>query len=78
MTDNQTDNNEEAPKKKLSPMQLLSSLAAGAVGVQSGKNRERDFQSASLPAFIIGGIIFTLIFIGSIVGVVHYFLSTAK
>jgi hypothetical protein len=52
---------------------VLSTLAA-AIGVQSNKNRERDFsQSGPLP-FIAAGIIFTVLFILTVITVVNLVL----
>jgi len=49
---------------------VLSTLAA-AIGVQSNKNRERDFsQNGPLP-FIVAGIIFTILFILTVLTVVN-------
>lgn len=72
----QDQENDKQEKKKLSLPQLIGSILAGAVGVQSGRNRERDFESGSLMPFVIGGLIFTGLFIGSIVLLVRYLLST--
>jgi len=41
---------------------LLSTLAA-AFGVQSNRNKERDFNSGNIWIFIIAGIVFTIVFI---------------
>lgn len=59
-----------APKDKPTFLQVMLSVMAAAIGVQSDKNRERDFSQSSPMPFIIGGLIFTLVFILSIVGVV--------
>ena len=45
---------------------LLSTLSA-AIGVQSDKNRERDFTYGSLKTFIVAGILVVLLFIAVIV-----------
>jgi hypothetical protein len=39
-------------------------------GVQSDKNRERDFNAANPKTYIIAGIVFMLLFIATIVTVV--------
>lgn len=51
---------------------VMGSVIAAAFGVQSSKNRLRDFQGGSPVPFIIGGIVFTLLFILAIVTVVHW------
>ncbi|MCX4024785.1 DUF2970 domain-containing protein [Endozoicomonas sp. SM1973] len=41
----------------------IQSVLAAAFGVQSQKNRERDFKSGKFSHFVIAGLIFTLVFI---------------
>ena len=65
----------EAPKKP-SFKQLVQSMLAGAVGVQSSKRYQEDFGSTSIMPYVIGGIICTGIFIGSILLLVNYLLAT--
>ena len=55
--------------------QVFSSVLAAMIGVQSDKNRERDFNSANPKSFIIGGVIFTVVFVASIVTVVNLIVS---
>lgn len=55
---------------------ILSALAA-AFGVQSGKNRERDFKHGKARNFIIAGVLFTVVFILVIVGVVKLVMRQA-
>ena len=50
--------------------QIAMSVIAAAFGVQTNKNRERDFSKGNPIAFILGGIIFTAVFVLSIIGVV--------
>lgn len=52
-----------ADSRKPSFWQVTKSVLAGAIGVQSDKNREEDFQSASIWPFVIGGVVFTLLFV---------------
>lgn len=53
---------------------IAKSVISAAIGVQSNKNREQDFQHGSLSAYVIGGVIFTIAFIGVIVFVVSLVL----
>jgi Protein of unknown function (DUF2970) len=62
---------------KLNPLQVVSSVFAAGLGVQSSKNRERDFKQGRLGVFIAAGIVFTLLFIGSVVLVVQMVLKGA-
>ena len=49
---------EEKDKKPSFGQVVLSTLAA-AIGVQSDKNRERDFKGGSIKTYIAAGVIFT-------------------
>ena len=49
---------------------LRSSLAAG-LGVQSSRNRERDFSDGSPRRFIVMGLVLTMLFIASLVTVIR-------
>lgn len=69
-----TKHDQQKPEK-LSFFQVLGSVLAGALGVQSSKNRQRDFAQNSFVPFIVGGIIFTVLFVGSIVLLVNVFLA---
>ncbi len=51
-------------------LHVVKSVISAAIGVQSDKNREEDFKRGSLPAYIIVGLIATLLFIFAIVKVV--------
>lgn len=51
-------------------LHVVKSVLAAAIGVQSDKNREVDFKHGSLPAYIIVGLIGTVLFILAIVAVV--------
>jgi len=49
---------------------VIKSVLAAAVGIQSEKNRQIDFEHGSLPSYLILGFIFTILFILSLVFVV--------
>jgi len=68
---NQKQDQEKKPKLRTL---VLSVLAAG-FGVQSDKNRQRDFTHGSPLAFIIGGLLCTLLFIASVATIVGVVLS---
>jgi len=65
----------QGKRSTLNPMQVISSVFAAGLGVQSSKNRERDFKTGSFKVFVISGIIFTLLFIGAVYTVVQMVLS---
>ena len=54
---------------------IVRSILAAAIGVQTNKNRERDFNEGNPLAFIIGGFVFTLLFIATIATIVGFVLS---
>lgn len=56
------------PKPKLG--QLVLSVLAAAVGVQSNRNREQDFQQSSILPYIVAGIVFTILFLTSLIFIV--------
>lgn len=62
---------DETPGKPPSFWQMLHSVLAAAFGVQSGKNRARDFTHGKASHFIAMGVGFTLVFILLLVGLVQ-------
>lgn len=66
-----TEQSPEEPRQKHGFFQLILSLLAGAVGVQSNKNRERDFQEGDIRKFVLGGVIFTILFILILIAIVN-------
>jgi hypothetical protein len=58
------------PQDKPGFFDIVSSVVSAAFGVQSSKNRVRDFAGGSAAPYIVGGIIFTVLFILAIVAVV--------
>ncbi len=61
----------------LTPWQVVGSTVASAFGVQSSRNRERDFRRGKASHFIIAGIVFTVLFVLGLVFVVRLILSAA-
>ena len=51
-------------------LRVVQSTLAAAIGVQSKKNRERDFEEGNASTFIVAGILFTVLFVATIVVVV--------
>ena len=54
--------------------QLLKSTLSAFVGVQSNRNRERDFKHGKISHFIGIGLLFGLLFVGTLVTVVQIVL----
>ena len=51
---------------------VILSILAAAIGVQSDKTRARDFANGSPLTFIIGGFVFTFLFIATVALVVGF------
>jgi len=68
----------EAPGERKLPLWLIvKSIAAAAFGVQSNRNQERDFTHGNYRHFIIGGIIFTVLFVLTVATVVSFVLESS-
>lgn len=61
-------------EKKLSFWQTMSSVIAASFGVQSQKNKERDFEKGSIKGFVAAALIFTAIFVLTLVVIVRLVL----
>ncbi|MDH4568399.1 DUF2970 domain-containing protein [Pseudomonas sp. BN414] len=68
------DKNHDQP---LTFREMLQSVLAAAFGVQSGKNRARDFSRGKPSHFIILGVLFTAIFALVLYGLVKLILHFA-
>lgn len=66
---------EKENNKRPSVGQVILSTLAAAIGVQSSKNRERDFKSGSIKTYIAAGILFTALFVITLVLVVKTVLG---
>lgn len=76
MNDSKDDSPQEKPGgEKPGAPQIIFSTVAAAFGVQSNKNRERDFSRGSLTTYIISGITFTVLFVLVVLFVVRLVLS---
>lgn len=64
--------NEQENETETNPglFEVTMSVLAAALGVQSEANRQRDFQQKSPLPYILGGLIFTVVFVLTIIGVV--------
>ncbi len=69
------DPTEEEGEKPLSFLQVVGSALSAAFGVQSSKNRERDFARGKLSHFIVVGIGLTVLFVVIVIVVVKVVLS---
>lgn len=66
----QADTEQNAP----SFWQVVLSVLAAAIGVQNSKNRERDFTKGNPLVFIAAGLIFTVLFVLTLIGIVYLVL----
>lgn len=64
-------------KKKITPLSFMGSIIAAWFGVQTKANRDRDFEQGKFHHFVIGGIIFAVLFILLVVGVVKLVMYNA-
>jgi hypothetical protein len=67
----------QQPETPHSLWDTIKSVAASFFGVQSSKNRERDFKHGKAAHFIVVGLVATAVFIFAIVLVVRLVLRTA-
>lgn len=56
-------------------LSLLQSVLAAAFGVQSGRKHKEDFASGSPIAFIIAGVLFTILFVACLIFLAQYLAS---
>jgi len=56
---------------------VMQSVGAAMIGVQSRKNRERDFTQGKPIHFIIGGLIGTALFLLLVWAIVQYLIATS-
>ena len=54
---------------------IVGSVLAAAFGVQSSKNRERDFSQGSYRHFVVAGFVFTVLFVFTLIVVVRVVLG---
>ncbi|MGE0334285.1 MAG: DUF2970 domain-containing protein [Gammaproteobacteria bacterium] len=64
------------PREKLSILQVVQSVLAASFGVQSHRNRERDFHRGSARTFIVAGLIGTVLFVATVYTVVSLVLGS--
>lgn len=75
MSEQQPQRNDDQDESPLTFRQMLHSVLAAAFGVQSGKNRARDFSRGKPSHFILLGLLFTGVFILLLYSVVRLVLQ---
>ncbi len=70
----------EKPEKREPPRRssLLKSILGAAIGVQSSEVQRQDFSEKSPAKFIVGGLIFGVLFVVTLVLVVKTVLSLSS
>lgn len=63
--------------KKPSVFAVIASVFAAVFGVQSSKNRERDFKHGKFRNYVITAVVFVLLFIATVTTIVRVVLSEA-
>ena len=68
---------ENKPESHKSPSlrEVALSVIAAACGIQNSKNGERDFSKGKPVVFIVAGLIFTALFVLTIIGVVNLVIT---
>ncbi len=77
MSAEQSNGQPEEQSEKMGLWPIVKSVFAAGLGVQSSANRERDFKQGNAKVFFVAGLVFTVIFIGSVYGVVKLVLANA-
>ena len=54
--------------------QVIQSVLAAFIGVQSNENRQRDFEHGSLSSYLVVGAIATVLFILTLATIVSFIL----
>lgn len=62
------------PRREPGFLETMQSVVAAAFGVQSQRKREQDFSTGSPLPYIVAGVLFTVVFVLTLVGVVRWVL----
>ena len=65
----------DPPRKKPGVFAIAFSVIAAAFGVQTDANRRRDFDADSPLPYILGGLLFTIVFVLVLIGIVNLVLA---
>lgn len=75
MPHNNNDENKPSETKKPGLMQVIKAVLGAFAGVQSEQQRQQDFSAGSPLPYIVTGVIFTLLFVVTLLLVVSWVLS---
>jgi len=67
-------------KEQKSPgmLSVILSVLAAMIGIQSDKNRERDFEKGQIGHYIFVGVVVVIIFIFTLIAIVNNVLEEAS
>lgn len=71
----QSPQGQQHPRRRMGFLQVVGSVLAAGLGVQSSKKRERDFREGRAPVFIAAGLLFTALFVLALYAVVTLVLA---
>ncbi len=77
MSDSPSPQQTPKPRAPMSFWDTVASVAASFFGVQSQKNRERDFTQGKASHFIVIGLVMTVLLVVGLVMIVRVVLSQA-
>lgn len=60
----------ERQEKKVGLLEIIKSVVAAMFGVQSDKNRQRDFNQTSMVPYLLVGLLFVVLFVVALIGLV--------
>ena len=75
MPHNNNEENKPSETKKPGILQVIKAVLGAFAGVQSEQQRQQDFSAGSPLPYIITGVIFTLLFVVTLLLVVSWVLS---
>jgi len=64
-------------ERRITPLSFMGSIIAAWFGVQTKANRERDFEQGKFHHFVIGGIVFAILFVFFVIGIVKVVMHFA-
>ena len=71
------DSNQRAQPARLGLREVIASILAAGIGVQSNHNRERDFRHGSARQYVVAGIVATVLFVGAVYALVQIIVRSA-
>ncbi|MBV7298802.1 DUF2970 domain-containing protein [Enterovibrio paralichthyis] len=60
----------EQQEEKVGLLGVVKSVVAAMFGVQSDKNRQRDFRQTSMVPYLLVGFVFVVLFVVALIGLV--------